>query len=124
MKFHNSSPEDFTFTWDSVPYTVEAGETILLQTYLAVHAAKHLSDREMNRDGLEPLTWASHRKTYMNKYLVIDTEVEETETMNKLEVEQKVVEAEVKRKGRPKGSKNKPKKVEKKVEKVEEEFED
>ncbi len=100
LKFHNYSPESFTGTWDSVPYTIKAGDVILLQTHLALHFAKHLSDREMNRDGIEPLTQAAMRPTYIDKAIVIDDEVEETEEMNSLEVEQEVVRAVRKKQGK------------------------
>lgn len=52
--FTNTSNEDFTAKWDSVPYTVKAGQTILLQAYIAVHLAKHLAMREMGkRDAMQ-----------------------------------------------------------------------
>lgn len=47
--FWNYSDEDFTGKWDSVPYTVKAGEKILLQDYIAKHLAEHFTMREMNK---------------------------------------------------------------------------
>lgn len=47
--FTNWTSEDFTWTWNSVPYTFPAGKTIYLEDYLADHFAKHLVDRELFR---------------------------------------------------------------------------
>lgn len=46
--FVNFRNEAFTFSWDKVPYTLEAKETRWLPFWLAEHAAKHLVDIEMN----------------------------------------------------------------------------
>lgn len=49
--FTNFSNEDFTQKWDNVPYTFKAGESKYLPGYLAEHFAKHLIDRELNKNG-------------------------------------------------------------------------
>lgn len=45
--FTNWTNEDFTYTWDKVPYTFKAGSSQYLPAYLAEHFASHLTDREM-----------------------------------------------------------------------------
>lgn len=47
--FTNKSSEDFTHSWDSVPYTFKAGQSMYLQDFLAFHFAKHLADREVQK---------------------------------------------------------------------------
>lgn len=47
--FKNISDEDFSATWDSVPYAVAAGKEALLQDYIAVHLAKKLAMREIGK---------------------------------------------------------------------------
>ena len=49
-QFVNWTNEDFSFKWDGVPYEVKAGQSMNLPDYLADHAAKHLTDREMQKD--------------------------------------------------------------------------
>lgn len=48
--FTNWSQEDFTGYWDSNPTLIKKGEMIILPRYLAHHFAKHLADRECNRE--------------------------------------------------------------------------
>ena len=50
-KFKNFTDKDFTYSFDSVPYTFKAGQEIFLEDYKADHFAKHLVDREMNKLG-------------------------------------------------------------------------
>lgn len=50
--FTNWTAEDFTHTWDGVEYTFKTGQSIYLQDYLANHFAKHLVDRELNKQGI------------------------------------------------------------------------
>lgn len=49
VMFTNWTSEDFTWTWNSVPYTFKKGQPIYLEDYLAKHFAKHLVDRELFR---------------------------------------------------------------------------
>lgn len=49
IKFKNFSEEDFTYSFDSIPYTFPAGTEMFLEDYKAEHFAKHLVDRELNR---------------------------------------------------------------------------
>ena len=55
--FKNFSDEDFVGRWDSVNYSFPAGREIYVEAYKAIHFAKHLVDREIqkllkkNKDG-------------------------------------------------------------------------
>lgn len=49
ITFTNYSTEDFSHTWDSVEYTFPAGESTMLQDYLAFHFAKYLAMRELTK---------------------------------------------------------------------------
>lgn len=49
IKFKNWTSEDFTWSFDKVPYTFKAGDSMYLEDFKAKHFAKHLADREMNR---------------------------------------------------------------------------
>lgn len=48
-RFTNSSKEDFTWNWDTTPYTIKAGESKIFPDYLAEHLAKHFIDRELDK---------------------------------------------------------------------------
>ena len=50
--FTNWTNEDFSYTWDKEPYNFPKGSSIMLQDYLANHFAKHLIDRELNKQGI------------------------------------------------------------------------
>ncbi len=45
--FTNPTSRDFTHSYNSKPYTIKAGQTILLPGDLAEHLAKHLINREL-----------------------------------------------------------------------------
>lgn len=49
LNFYNFSEEDFTYTFDSVPYTFKSKASMYMEDYKAYHFAKHLVDRELNR---------------------------------------------------------------------------
>ena len=49
VRFTNFSDEDFVGVWDKEEFLIPAGESIMLQEYLALHFAKHLIDRELNK---------------------------------------------------------------------------
>ena len=49
QRFTNWTKEDFYHKWDSVQYTFKAGESEMVQDYLAHHFAKHLAQREINK---------------------------------------------------------------------------
>lgn len=48
--FFNWTKEDFTHTWGKIPYTIRAGEKMLMPDWLAKHLAKHLAERALNDD--------------------------------------------------------------------------
>ena len=50
--FYNFSDEDFTHTFDSIPYTFKAKTSMYMEDYKAYHFAKHLVDRELNKLGI------------------------------------------------------------------------
>lgn len=85
MYFYNYSNEDFTWSWDKVPYTVPAGEKMLFPDYLAKHMAKHFVNREMMKDSKQTNHFS--RQTYLDKCLfdgapVLDKVQAEVATLN------------------------------------------
>lgn len=52
LNFYNFSSEDFTYTFDSVPYTFKAKQSMYMEDYKAYHFSKHLVDRELNKLGI------------------------------------------------------------------------
>lgn len=46
--FTNYSSNDFTHFWDSVRYDFPQGQSMMLESGLAIHFAKHLAVRELN----------------------------------------------------------------------------
>lgn len=52
LYFKNWSTEDFTWNWDGNPTTVKKGEIKGMEDYLANHMARHLTDRELQKAGL------------------------------------------------------------------------
>lgn len=50
--FTNWTEEDFEITYDSVPYVFKAGESTYLEIGIAKLFAKHLVDRELNKQNL------------------------------------------------------------------------
>lgn len=52
IKFKNFSTSEFTWSYDSVPYTFPAGSEMFLEDYKVFHFAKHLIDRELNNLGI------------------------------------------------------------------------
>lgn len=51
VKFTNFSDEDFTYTWNKIPYTFKAGAVKFMETGIANHFAKHLVNRELLKRG-------------------------------------------------------------------------
>lgn len=64
-RFTNFSDETFIGVWDKQEYKIEAGETMMLQSYLAEHFAKHLIDKELTKEGI-PTNRQDERKRLMN----------------------------------------------------------
>lgn len=71
LYFKNWSTEDFTHTWDSNPTTIKAGEIKPMEDYLAHHFAKHLTNRELQKDGL-PLVCKERDIYYNNCFAEVD----------------------------------------------------
>lgn len=61
--FTNWSNEDFTYTYASEPYDFPVGKSVYLPDYLALHFAKHLANRELQRIGGVYDTYASSYKS-------------------------------------------------------------
>ena len=66
VRFTNFSDEDFVGIWDKEEFLIPAGESIMLQEYLALHFAKHLIDRELNKEN-KPTNLIQHRNPMMEK---------------------------------------------------------
>ena len=49
--FTNWTDEDFIGYWDSISYPIKKGQSIYLEDWKAKHFAKHLVDRELNKEG-------------------------------------------------------------------------
>lgn len=98
--FHNWSNEDFTHSWDSVPFTFPKGEKTYLESWKADHFGKHFVDREMMKDKLQ--VDDQRRVDYLKKTLIGSEESKEVEAV-KLETELINLNINAKKKpGRPK----------------------
>ena len=53
--FTNYSNEDFSHKWDGDDYDFPASQSMMLEAGLALHFAKHLAVRELNKAGTEVL---------------------------------------------------------------------
>ncbi len=49
--FKNFSNEEFTCSWNKVPYRFKPGQEMYVEDWKGEHFAKHLIDREINRIG-------------------------------------------------------------------------
>jgi hypothetical protein len=70
--FLNWTGEDFSHTWGGVEYTFKAGQTMYLEEGLAVHFAKHLANREINKVGKlmnDPLVKVFMERCYGTEFL-------------------------------------------------------
>lgn len=113
--FRNFSDEDFTHAWNSIPQFFPAKSEIYMEDGLADHFAKHLVDREMQKDKLPDGTRKTvddpSRTEYMAKALIA--------TQPEPALAQFPEEVQVANKNK----RGRPKKEDIKEEKVEEEFE-
>lgn len=66
VQFRNFSDEAFSWQFDKVTYTFPANQTIYLEDYKAFHFAKHLVDRELQKQGIRTDD-INARKTMLNK---------------------------------------------------------
>ncbi len=100
--FVNFRNETFTFSWDSIPYTLEPKESRWLPYWLAQHAAKHLVDIEMNERKIP--TDHHSRETFVAKCIGNKPQEVNTSDPLGLEVLNKNMEAKTeapKKMGRP-----------------------
>lgn len=51
--FKNWSDDAFSHTWNGVPYSFASGEEKWMEGWMARHFAKHLTDRELLKRGME-----------------------------------------------------------------------
>lgn len=79
--FYNFSDQDFTYTFDSVPYTFKAGTSMYMEDYKAFHFAKHLVDRELNKLDI-PTNNATRRLELEKKCFPTDEVVTPMEALN------------------------------------------
>lgn len=85
--FTNHTAKDFSWDWNSTTYTFKAGESMLLEDYLAKHFAKHLADREF--EGREIVGGALHNQM-MAKFL--SNPEEEIKGEDETQVKQKIID--------------------------------
>lgn len=69
VPFTNITSEDFTWSWDSKPYSIKAGETKYYPVFLAKHLAKHLIDREIIKKNEKMLRDPVTREDMENRIL-------------------------------------------------------
>lgn len=77
VRFFNWTDRDFTWSWNSEPYTFRAGESLTLEDWKAEHFAGHLVDRELHREGLQVCD--PKREDYMKRTLISTDVVVESE---------------------------------------------
>ena len=82
--FNNFTDTDFTHNYDGSPWTFKAKEKMRVQEPIAHLMAKHLIDRELR---LAKLPFDHFSRVDMLKKIVIDEDVMEAETPEKLEAE-------------------------------------
>ncbi len=95
--FRNFSNEDFTYSWDSIPYTFRANSEMYMEDWKAKHFAKHLVDREMMKDKIQ--IDDQRRGDYLAKCLISEDVQVETEESK---VEMEILNLNKKKIGRPK----------------------
>ena len=87
MKFTNFSNEDFTWKWDNIAYSFKAGSTVYMEDWKARHFAKHLVNRELQKENL--LVSSPQRNKFLERALDAEGSEEipvskaSTELMNK-----------------------------------------
>lgn len=85
--FTNWSGADFTHKWNGQDWSFKAGQSIMLQSYLANHFAKHLAEREMEKANVPPLT----RRAMASEFISRCFSGEEVEAESALELETKIL---------------------------------
>lgn len=115
VSFTNWTDQDFTYTWDKMEFTFQAGQSIYIQDFLAYHFAKHLIDRELNENKL-PTNHQSREE--LLKKCIGEHKLESTSSVE-LETQILNVQEEIEKENKPR--RGRPAKQEKSSE---EEFED
>lgn len=85
LLFTNYSQEDFSHTWDSVKYDFPKGQSMMLESALAHHFARHLAIRELNKKG--EITSSAKIKEELTKALGTTT----VEATDKTQLEQETM---------------------------------
>lgn len=101
VKFTNFSNEDFTWTWNKVPYTFPAREFRFMETNIANHFAKHLINRELLKKGRENDTSPkvqAENVYFMELYKKAIEGVDTAEGADDTALEQEVIDREMKAK--------------------------
>ena len=78
--FRNPTGEDFTGMWNSVSEVIKAGSSRHMELWRALHYAKHLIDRELNKRNV-PTNFLEERKKLMDQ-IIVDEEVIEVPKSN------------------------------------------
>lgn len=110
--FKNFTNEDFVGHWDGVEYTFKAGQETYIELWKAMHFAKHLIDRELNKKNV--LTNDKMARQALEKQAVVFPE--------EVVKENEIIDANAKKAKAPKAKASSKAKAPKKE--VEEEFED
>lgn len=107
VPFLNWTDEDFSWTWDSVPYDFSKKSQTLMEEWKSNFFAKHLTDRELLKAGLS--TDHFRRNEFFRKCLPAEGTIEAP--VSKLETEILNVKEEIPEKKKP-GRPAAPKKME------------
>lgn len=95
VKFTNFSKEDFTWTWNKIPYKFPAGEFRFMETNLAEHFAKHLINRELLKKGRENDTSPKNPQEnvyFMELHRLAIEAVDTAEGADQTAIEQEVID--------------------------------
>jgi len=92
VPFTNTTNEDFERKWDGEPYTIRAGEQMLMEYGMAYSFARRLAVRECNKEGKLPNKMNIEPK--MKEYLADKRgQAFETESRDKLNYEMRNLNA-------------------------------
>lgn len=100
-KFTNFSTEDFTWTWNKVPYTFPAKQFRFMDASIADHFAKHLINRELLKLGRENDTSPKNFREnmyFMELYNKAIQDIETAEGADDTAIEQEVIDREMRAK--------------------------
>lgn len=113
VQFVNTTSEDFSHKWDNDIYTFKAGESTKLKEPIALHFARHLAIRELNKiDGKKGLVTPQNLDPLVSSYIVDENEKMEDKKFDVLEESKEIGKADKKPLGRPKKVKEEVKEFE------------